>query len=74
MKESGFYPPGAEHDSNAPYNQPDEEYIVCPECGGYDKFCSVCDGLGSIIRTFEDDLADEETAAEEKGDRIRNEY
>lgn len=25
MNESGYYPPGAEHDPRAPYNQPDEE-------------------------------------------------
>ena len=31
MKESGYYPPGAEHDPRAPWNQPDEEpedYVV----------------------------------------------
>lgn len=105
------YPPGADHDPNAPYNQPEEEYIICQNCNGsgYDggfvcpfcgedltksdypciyytekkcpkckskldfEFCSICDGEGEVPRTFEDDLADEETAAEEKGDRIRNE-
>lgn len=31
MKESGYYPPGAEHDPNAPYNQvdtPEKEFDV----------------------------------------------
>ena len=32
MRESGWYPPGAEHDPRAPWNQPDP--IECPRCGG----------------------------------------
>lgn len=71
MKESGDYPSGAEFDSNAPYNQSDLNYIICPECEG--KGCDACNYNGNIGRTFEDDLADEETAAEEKGDGIRDE-
>lgn len=77
-------PMGAEHDPNAPYNQSEVEYIICPTCNGEGHFkdsyeygddleCVICEGSGKIVRTFEDDLADEETAAEEKGDRIRNE-
>ena len=79
MKESGYYPSGAEFDSNAPYNQPEIEYVICNDCDGtgYDEDgfekCLICNGSGKLIRTFEDDLADDETAAEEKGDRIRNE-
>ena len=73
MKESGWYPPGAEHDPNAPYNQSEIEYVVCPDCEGAHLGCPTCEGSGEVPRTFEDDLADEETAAEEKGDRIRNE-
>jgi hypothetical protein len=73
MKESGDYPQGAVHDSNAPYNQPEVEYVVCPDCDRQHLGCPTCEGSGKIVRTFEDDLADEETAAEEKGDRIRNE-
>jgi len=78
MKETGDYPPGAEFDSNAPYNQLSEKYIICEECEGSGQLengekCSACNGYGEVLRTFEDDLADEENAAEEKGDRIRNE-
>ena len=29
-KESGYYPPGAEFDPNAPWNQPDAQ--VCAHC------------------------------------------
>lgn len=36
MYESGYYPPGAEHDPNAPYNQRDPEPIE------YDACVSVC--------------------------------
>lgn len=42
-RESGWYPPGAEFDSRAPWNQPDDcevcdngeklEVPKCPECG-----------------------------------------
>lgn len=78
MKESGDYPLGAEHDLNAPYNQTDAEYIACRDCDGFGYYedgdrCLNCHGNGYIVRTFEDDLADKETAAEEEGDRIRNE-
>lgn len=89
MNNLSNYPAGAENDPNAPYNQPDVEYVVCPDCEGrgYNRvnitiskdfifnldLCETCEGDGKVPRTFEDDLADEETAAEEKGDRIRNE-
>jgi hypothetical protein len=33
MKESGYYPAGAEHDNNAPFNQKGEDVIYCPFCG-----------------------------------------
>lgn len=71
-------PLGAEHDSAAPYNQLPEKYVICEECDGSGQLedfekCPICDGFGYNLRTFEDDLADEETAAEEKGDRIRDE-
>lgn len=32
MSESGYYPPGAEHDPRAPYNEP--EPVECPDCAG----------------------------------------
>lgn len=32
MKESGYYPPGAEFDSNAPYNQRDPEEVSVDVC------------------------------------------
>lgn len=32
MPESGWYPPGAEHDPRAPYNQPEGE--ECANCKG----------------------------------------
>jgi len=35
------YPPGAENDPNAPYNQPDDEY-GCPECEENPCVCEVC--------------------------------
>lgn len=31
MRESGYYPPGAEFDPRAPYNQKDDD-IICPNC------------------------------------------
>jgi hypothetical protein len=34
MKESGYYPQGAEHDSNAPFNQKGEDIYYCPFCEG----------------------------------------
>ena len=30
--ESGYYPQGAEHDSNAPFNQKGENIYYCPFC------------------------------------------
>lgn len=30
MNESGYYPPGAENDSNAPYNEKKEKTIMVP--------------------------------------------
>ena len=43
-RESGFYPPGAEHDKNAPWNEPDEEGYdysddYCDECGKSNDEC-----------------------------------
>ena len=32
-KSSSGLPIGASHDPDAPFNQPDEEYTTCPECG-----------------------------------------
>lgn len=40
MTESGFYPPGAEHDPRAPYNQPDTP--ECVSCGDNDAFTRDC--------------------------------
>lgn len=59
-RESGYYPPGAEHDPNAPWNQPDP--VDCPECGGTGTTidltatgpedreypCYRCDGTGVV--------------------------
>jgi len=81
MNNMSNYPPGAENDPNAPYNQLPEKYKICEECDGsgqlenadHTEACPICYGYGEVLRTFEDDLADEEAAAEEKGDRIRNE-
>lgn len=38
MKESGYYPPGAEFDSRAPYNEPlEEDYRFIVTCDYYDE-------------------------------------
>lgn len=34
MRESGYYPAGAEFDPRAPYNQDEPEIVTCPDCGG----------------------------------------
>lgn len=34
MYESGYYPAGAEHDPNAPWNQEDPVMVECDECYG----------------------------------------
>lgn len=34
MYESGYYPAGAEHDPNAPWNQEDPVMVECDECNG----------------------------------------
>lgn len=34
MYESGYYPPGAEHDPRAPWNQKEPHYIKCEACNG----------------------------------------
>lgn len=52
MMESGYYPPGAEFDKNAPWNQDDEDSSddYCEECDreaedceceAHDEFCAV---------------------------------
>ena len=38
MKESGYYPPGAEFDPRAPYNEPlEEDYRFIVTCDYYDE-------------------------------------
>ena len=38
MRESGYYPPGAEFDSRAPYNEPlEENYEFIVTCDYYDE-------------------------------------
>ena len=39
MAESGWYPPGAEHDPRAPWNQPDED-DGCPDCRRLEEPCA----------------------------------
>lgn len=34
MFESGYYPPGAEHDPRAPYNEPVPKMVKCEACDG----------------------------------------
>ena len=34
MYESGYYPPGAEHDPDAPYNAKEPHYVKCEACNG----------------------------------------
>ena len=58
MRESGYYPPGAEFDPNAPYNEKGIECSVCigsgklgtsaDEHGIYEEECYNCDGKGCI--------------------------
>lgn len=37
MRESGYYPPGAEFDPDAPYNQVEPDMQECPDCKGTGK-------------------------------------
>lgn len=34
MYESGYYPPGAEHDPRAPWNEKEPHYVKCKACNG----------------------------------------
>lgn len=34
MFESGYYPPGAEHDPRAPYNEVEPKMVKCEACDG----------------------------------------
>lgn len=34
MYESGYYPPGAEHDPRAPWNEKEPHYVKCEACNG----------------------------------------
>lgn len=68
------YPPGAENDPRAPYNQKDPEtkkceecngtgYLECSECGTHSAIeCDDCEGTGEI------EIDDEDLKAAE-GDR-----
>lgn len=67
MSESGYYPPGAENDPRAPWNQP--EPVECPRCDGSGKEpneydgdpdggadCTQCEGEGVVDpRELEED-------------------
>lgn len=68
------YPPGAEHDSRAPYNQHDP--IDCPECDG--EGCDNCDWLGHLsppsreeIETEKADLAMDRAKDADAEDQFR---
>ena len=62
------YPPGTEHDPNAPWNQKDVEYETCQYCDegmitiASEKFhCNVCEGRGETpinLEVREDQLSD----------------
>lgn len=58
-RESGYYPPGAEFDPSAPYNQADPpEKIPCEDCEGTGTVhslteeneveCDACSGSGEV--------------------------
>ena len=80
MRESGYYPPGAEFDPNAPYNQVDPPEIECYDCEGtgqdeYGDDCPECDGTGYREMTADEmdeegqnRLAEMEEAAERKNE------
>ena len=81
MRESGYYPPGAEFDPNAPYNQVDPPEIECKDCDGSGKDpeeggkCIPCDGNGwremnadELQEEGENRLAAMEEAAERKNE------
>ena len=79
MWESGYYPPGAEHDPNAPFNQVDLEDIygddatqrIDGEIDDHDdrfiEFCCDNDYLG-------EDYTDEDLERCARDENIRNEY
>lgn len=68
------YPPGAEHDPNAPWNQSDPETIECDVCEGTgeneDGFeCENCDGEGDIVVDPPDEYDRSDEAYEVKNDK-----
>lgn len=57
--ESGYYPPGAEHDPNAPYNQPGdppevEVNVMCSQTLSRTVTCETCDYNPGYIDRDED--------------------
>ncbi len=77
MRESGFYPPGAEFDPRAPWNQVEPEEIECFDCDGTGQDpdeggpCLTCQGEGyreptpdELEQEGNNRLADQEQAAE----------
>jgi hypothetical protein len=45
MRESGYYPPGAEFDPRAPWNQVEPPEIDCAECNGTGKVSGCCQDI-----------------------------
>lgn len=50
MRESGYYPPGAEFDPSAPYNDEGIECSVCNGTGEDEDYseCTNCNGTGWV--------------------------
>lgn len=79
MSESGNYPPGAEHDPRAPYNQPENE--ECEDCLGegtiYDQVgtpiekCRRCEGTGVVPPPTQEEI--DEARAEARFDQLHEE-
>lgn len=79
MRESGYYPPGAEFDPNAPWNQKDPPEIECTECEGTgeidNEICTYCKGdkwremtADEMDEEGQKRLAEMEEAAERKNE------
>lgn len=60
MYESGYYPPGAEHDPFAPYNRPSDTLHTC----------TLCNGTGHIYYAYDILLETEVECTEETYDLL----
>jgi photosystem II stability/assembly factor-like uncharacterized protein len=81
MRESGYYPPGAEFDPRAPWNEVEPEEIECFDCSGSGQdpdeggICLACQGEGYREQTADEwqEAGENELAAQEEAGERQNE-